>query len=189
MLHEIEGVERDIRGKEDLVLQDMEQAETLQAAVKTEEREYKVVESRHAISAKELDGEAKALEATVAKLRAERDAVLAQLSTDTRELYERVAKKRGSGVAEARDAMCQQCHLKLRPQMYVDLKRRDQILQCPGCQRILFYEPPPPEVTGATGGCAATGRGTGGWAGLLIGGLIALAGRRRRARADQSLVG
>ena len=29
-------------------------------------------------------------------------------------------------MAEALDAMCQLCHVKLRPQMYVDLKRNDQ---------------------------------------------------------------
>jgi predicted nucleic acid-binding Zn-ribbon protein len=36
--------------------------------------------------------------------------------------------------------------MKLRPQMWVDLKKNDQIVQCPACSRVLFYEPPIPEV-------------------------------------------
>ena len=60
------------------------------------------------------------------------------------ELFQRVARLRGIAVSEARDGMCQVCHLKLRPQMYVDLKRNEEIVQCPQCNRILYYEPPAP---------------------------------------------
>jgi len=42
--------------------------------------------------------------------------------------------------------MCQQCHVKLRPQMYVDLRKNETIQQCPSCSRILYYEPPAPVV-------------------------------------------
>ena len=47
-------------------------------------------------------------------------------------------------MAEARDGMCQVCHVKLRLQMYADLKRNEEIVQCPACNRILYYEPPVP---------------------------------------------
>ena len=59
---------------------------------------------------------------------------------------ERVAKLRGAAVSPAVDSMCTLCHLKLRPQMWVDLKKNDQVMQCPGCSRILYYEAPVPEV-------------------------------------------
>ncbi len=54
--------------------------------------------------------------------------------------------REASAVAEARDGMCQLCHMKLRPQMYVELKRNEVIAQCPSCSRILYYEPPVPTV-------------------------------------------
>ena len=41
MLHEIEGVERDIRAREDQILAEMERAEGLAAEVKAEEAEFK----------------------------------------------------------------------------------------------------------------------------------------------------
>ena len=47
MLHEIEGVEREIRGREDQILAEMERAETLAAEVKREEAVFKAAEERH----------------------------------------------------------------------------------------------------------------------------------------------
>ena len=143
MLHEIETVEKEIRAREDVVLQEMEQAESLQAGVRHEEQEFKRVEEKHKSQMAVVDGEARELTAAVEHLRGERSKIVSTLSEDLRELYERVAKRRGSGVAEARDGMCQQCHLKFMPQMFMELKRRDQVMQCPGCQRILYYDGPP----------------------------------------------
>ena len=69
-----------------------------------------------------------------------------EISEANLELFRRVAKLRGGvAVAEAKDAQCQLCHVVLRPQMFVDVKLNDQIVQCPSCSRVLYYEPPPPE--------------------------------------------
>lgn len=144
MLHEIEGVEREIRGREDQILGEMEKAETLTAEVKREETAFKSHQERLKTDGAALDARKRALEADVAKITAERDAAAATVPEDTLELFHRVARLRGSGVAEARDEMCQVCHVKLRPQMFVDIKRNDQIFQCPACNRILYYEPPVP---------------------------------------------
>ncbi len=146
MLHEIEGVDREIRTREDHVLEEMEKAEELGAEVKGEEVTFKGAqeESRQRLQA--LDGEAKLLEERSAKHKAERDQVAATLPEDARELYERVAKLRGVAVAEAADGMCGACHVKLRLQMFSDLRRNEDIAQCPACNRILYYEPQAPVV-------------------------------------------
>ena len=70
----------------------------------------------------------------------------AAVPEDELELFRRVAKLRGAAVSPAVDTMCTLCHLKLRPQMWVDLKKNDQVMQCPACSRILYYEAPVPEV-------------------------------------------
>jgi hypothetical protein len=146
MLHEIEAVEREIRSREDEVLSEMEKTEALGAEIKQEEEAFREAEQRHGTGAKALDERAKALEADAARLRGERAEVASTLDEDLLALFERVAKLRGVAVAEARDGMCQQCHVKLRPQMYVDLKKNETIQQCPSCSRILYFEPPVPVV-------------------------------------------
>ena len=143
MLHEIENVEREIRGIEDQILVEMERAETLAADVKREEAAFKAVEERHRGEAKTLDDRAKTLTADVERLKAERDRVAATLDEDLLSRFERVAKKRGSAVAEAKDGICQECHVKLRLQMYAELKRNDALTECPACNRILYYDSVP----------------------------------------------
>jgi predicted nucleic acid-binding Zn-ribbon protein len=49
-------------------------------------------------------------------------------------------------VAEARDGVCQACHVKMRPQPWVELRLSEQIFQCEACSRILYYDPPPTAV-------------------------------------------
>jgi predicted nucleic acid-binding Zn-ribbon protein len=146
MLHEIEGVEREIKGREDLILEEMEKAEGLQATVKAEETEFKSVENEAKKNGAELDGAAARLGAEAARLRGERDAAAASVPEDLRERYARVAKARGTGVAEARDGMCQACHVRMRVQIWVEVRKNEQIFQCESCSRIYYYEPPPPTV-------------------------------------------
>jgi hypothetical protein len=147
MLHEIEGVEREIRELEDRILGEMERAEALQADLKREEAAFREAQSRHAAEARALESRTRSLEEQAARLTAERDAVASQVPEEALELFRRVARLRGAAVAEARDGMCQLCHMKLRPQMFVDVKRNDAVMQCPSCSRILYFEPPVPAVT------------------------------------------
>jgi len=146
VLHEIEGVERDIKAREDLILEEMEKAESLQAAVKGEEADFKAVEAEAKQEQARLEQAAARLQASAEKLRGEREAVAASVPEEMLERYARVAKQRGSGVAEARDGMCQACHVRMRVQIWVEVKKNEQIFQCESCSRIYFYEPPPPTV-------------------------------------------
>jgi uncharacterized protein len=144
MLHEIENIEREIRGIEDQILGEMERAETVASDVKREEAAFKEVEAKHKAEAKVLDERAKSLGATQETLKAERDRVAATVHPDVLARFDRIAKRRGTGVSEAKDGTCQECHVKLRLQFYVELKHNEEIMECPACNRILYYEPPVP---------------------------------------------
>jgi uncharacterized protein len=146
MLHEIETVERDVRACEDQILVEMERTESLTVTVKHEEADFKQTDAAFKLEARKLDAEVAQHEREAAALRAERDQLLGQLSDAARDLFTRVAKLRGSAVSEARDTMCQACRMKLRPQMYMELRHNDRIQQCPSCSRILVYTAPPPVV-------------------------------------------
>ncbi len=147
VLHEIEGVERDIRARDDLTFAEMEKEEVLAQEVKREEVAFKAVAADAARDKAGLDARAEALAAEASRKQAERDAVAASIPEDTLDLYGRVARQRGSGAAEARDGVCQACHVRMRLQIWVEVKKNEQILQCESCSRILYYEPPPPTVS------------------------------------------
>ena len=45
-----------------------------------------------------------------------------------------------------RDGLCSACHVRLRPQVFQQVRTNGQIIQCDSCQRILYYIPPPPPI-------------------------------------------
>jgi predicted nucleic acid-binding Zn-ribbon protein len=146
MLHEIEGVERDIRSREDQILEEMERMEGLAQDVKREEAEFKLVEAEAKRERAEIDAREAKLRAEAARAGAEREAALASVPETTRARYERIAKLRGTGVAEAKDGRCETCHVKLRVQVWVEVRKNESVIECDSCSRILYYEPPPPVV-------------------------------------------
>jgi len=141
MLHEIESVEREIRSVEDRILEAMEAAESLAAEVSQEEKAHKEAENRSQREIEALDRRSRELEEQRARFVTDRDAIASTIPEELLTLFRRVARLRGAAVAEARDGMCQHCHVVLRPQMYVDIKHNDEIVQCPSCSRILHYVP------------------------------------------------
>lgn len=141
VLHEIEGVEREIRGREDLILGEMEKAETLAAEVKQEEEAFRGHDAAAKAQLRALEEEGRGLQEQSARLTAGRDAVAAGLNPDLSARFYRVAKLRGTGLSEARDGLCLQCHTRLRPQMFVDIRKNEEIVECPQCSRILYYVP------------------------------------------------
>jgi hypothetical protein len=147
MLHEIETVEREIRAREDQILADMERAEGLAADLKREEERYKAAEEAGRRESRKLDERSRALEEEAGRLAAQREQMASRIPERLLDLFQRVARLRGVAVAEARDGMCQLCHVRLRPQMFVDVKRNEDVLQCPACSRILYFEPAAPAAS------------------------------------------
>jgi uncharacterized protein len=145
-LHEIEGVEREIRAREDQVLEEMEKAEALAQDVKREEAAFKLVEQTGKAEAALLSAAEAKLGEQCARLRAEREQVAASVPEEPRELYERIARQRGTAVAEARDGVCQTCHVRMRLQIWVEVRKNEALFQCESCSRVFYYEPPPPTV-------------------------------------------
>ncbi len=144
MLHEIEAVEREIRSREDQILEEMEKSEDLTAEVKREEGALRVAEEKARTQLGELGEENRRLEAESQKHAIEREAVAKTVPEDALELFQRVAKFRGSAVASTSDGMCGACHLKLRLQMFADIRHNEEVTQCPACNRILYYVPQAP---------------------------------------------
>jgi predicted nucleic acid-binding Zn-ribbon protein len=57
-------------------------------------------------------------------------------------LFDHVAKsRRPLVVVEARDGLCTGCHVRLRPQVFNEVRRNDSLIQCDSCLRILYFVP------------------------------------------------
>jgi len=143
MQHEIATAEREVRAMEDRILERMEEMETLGGELKAAEADLKAERAAVEAEKKELDAARAALEKEVAEAGAKRQALVARISPDALALYEFVAKGRaGIVVAQAKDGHCAECHVRLRPQHYNEVRRNDSLIQCESCLRILYFVPP-----------------------------------------------
>ena len=142
MQKEIEFAQHEVKAYEDKILEGMLEADDLTAAVKRAEAEsaaeQKAVEADRKTFGAELTGVRESLE----RLTGERAELVRALSPPVLAMFELVARRRnGIAVAEAREGICTICHVRLRPQVFNNVRRNQDIVQCDSCQRILFFVP------------------------------------------------
>lgn len=142
MQKEMATAEHDVRAHEDTLLEHMEQAEMLAAELKEAESALKAEQAVVTRDQKVLEAERVEIEQELVRLTAARTEVISTLSRDVLDLFERVAHgRKGVAVAEARDGLCTVCHVRLRPQVFNEVRRNDALHQCDSCTRILYYVP------------------------------------------------
>lgn len=147
MQKEMAAAETEIRGHEDRMLDQMEEAETLTAELKAAEAALKSEQADVKREQQALAAERITLDAELQQASTGRQAIVAQLSRDTMALFERIAHgRRGLAVAEARDGLCTACHVRLRPQSFNEIRRNDGLHQCDSCTRILYFVPIAPQT-------------------------------------------
>lgn len=149
--HEIETAQHELGGVEEKVLERMVEADVIAVDVKQAESAYAARKREIEAAKKELGDELSAVEGSLAKATEARTALLAQIDPRLLATFEQVARvRKGIAVTTAtRDGLCSVCHVRLRPQVFQQVRQNDAIIQCDSCQRILFYVPPPPPVEGA----------------------------------------
>lgn len=137
--HEIDFTQKAIRKIEDDILGLMVEFDTLQAELKSAEAglkddQEKVKRERQSLEEHHRK-EVSALESSLS----ERNDIARALPEDLVFRYDRIRHARdGIAVAAARDYMCGVCQVRIRPQIFQDVRRNDQLIQCDGCSRILY---------------------------------------------------
>lgn len=148
MQHEISMAQEGVRGFEDKILECLVAADDLDAEIKAAdkalaEEKVKVNEERTARTQ-----QASKMEGEIAELTSARSKIVAELTREAIALFDHVSRARkGHAMAEARDHMCTACHVRLRPQVFNDVRRGDRLVQCESCTRILYLRPPKPATT------------------------------------------
>jgi predicted nucleic acid-binding Zn-ribbon protein len=146
MLKEIAFKEDQRDQKETLVLEVLEQLEAGQqelAALKERRAEQEAVVQRVSGAVAE---ESTRLEAEVAALEEKRQALRQAVPAALLKRYEFIRSRRnGNAIAEVQEGVCLGCHMNILPQQFIDLQKGEELLQCPHCQRILYWLGEPEE--------------------------------------------
>ena len=140
MLHEIDSTNREIGQKEDKVLRQMIALDEWEE--KAQESRRNLAKSQQEVSKRrsDLEEQGSQTQKDIELCEQERIQLIKQIPQQLTEQYERIASVRnGIALAQARDQSCQACHVKLRPQLFNDIKTHKQITICESCNRILYY--------------------------------------------------
>jgi predicted nucleic acid-binding Zn-ribbon protein len=145
MQKEMGHAQDEIGTHETHMLEKMEETDGLTAELRTAEAALKKGQAEIAAERTKLDTERATDQQELERLVSERDQVAGQISPEAMKIFERVSHgRKGIAVAEARDGLCVVCHVRLRPQVFNEVRRNDQLIQCDSCTRILYHVPAAP---------------------------------------------
>ena len=146
LLTEIEHAEKEIAKLEDKILEIMVAADTRKETLKKAEAALKADTAENEKEKEHARLQTAEDEKQLAELAGQRDQLRSGVGEETLRHYDRVLKLRGSAMTAVYDnQMCSLCRVMLRPQVYQDVMKGEEILTCYYCQRILYFVPPPPK--------------------------------------------
>ncbi len=141
VLKEIDAAKASIGEHEEAILAGMDEVEKLKQELETRaahiESERTIVEKERA----DVEAAAVAAQARIERATAERADIEAELPPSLVASIKRVEESRkGIFLVKAERESCSACHVRLRPQVYQEIKQASKIHMCSNCRRYLYVE-------------------------------------------------
>jgi uncharacterized protein len=137
---EIDTIRKAISDREEEVIKIMEAIEQYRAAVDVHTKEFAELEE-HVKTSEEAGRKRMAeLQAIVDATASRRRDLASRVPADMLRLYERIHKRLGRALVEAKDGKCTGCYMEIMPQMYIEIQRGARTFTCPSCFRILMFK-------------------------------------------------
>jgi predicted nucleic acid-binding Zn-ribbon protein len=142
--HEIAFAQAEISKLEDAEIESMERSEGLESQRRLADEavvDARATLEREQVRATETIAQDKTLLAAVEEKRKTERGEIGEAALST---YDRIAKAKGTAVAEALNQQCMACQMMLRPQRWNDLRDRsndEAMMTCESCGRLLYYDP------------------------------------------------
>ena len=142
--HEISFAEAEISKIEDAEIESMERSDGLESQRSLADEalaDATVTLERERVRAAETIANDKTLLADVEE---KRKTERAEIGENALSIYDRIAKSKGTALAEALNQQCTACRMMLRPQRWNELRDRnneESMMTCESCGRLLYYDP------------------------------------------------
>lgn len=141
-LKEIDDIKAINLKLEDEMLEFLEQIETAEQSLNESKHQYSRIVNELEDEKKCLIQAAEQGEKELARLKLDREAVVAELGAGLMDIYEYQLMKQGDGIAivDVKNEVCQGCNMNIPPQMYNELQRDISLKYCPNCERIIYWQ-------------------------------------------------
>ncbi|GBD99650.1 putative zinc ribbon domain protein [bacterium BMS3Abin07] len=138
----IENLDSERLKIEDELLVLMEQSDEIIKELKKAENAIKEEEKAIEEFRKTLGDEAGVAEKELDSLKFKRTAIAEKIGKEVYDLYmKQLESGQGLAVVEVKDEICQGCYMNIPPQLYVEVRKGDNLYNCPQCRRFLYFLP------------------------------------------------
>jgi predicted nucleic acid-binding Zn-ribbon protein len=148
-MREMDALQKQITAFETQIVESMEQVEGVEKELEERADEISTLDSKREAALSEFDSQLKSEKAEYETQSAHRAEVFATLPERLAAVYNRLAQRSRDGiaVAEVVNGACSACHMSLRPQAMVEVKKGQEIITCESCTRILYIHNREAEAT------------------------------------------
>jgi hypothetical protein len=141
MLTEIDTVEKSNGRIEEEILVLYDRIDEKKGFVKSHEKDLKQYQGSYETERKQIDAELSSIDGELEIQQKKFETLVPGLKPDLLRRYEMIKGRRnGIAVVSARNAVCSGCNINLPPQLYNELQRSEELICCPNCNRILYWD-------------------------------------------------
>ena len=127
------GIRSELQRKE-------KQREELNEKLRLDEEMIKAQETDLNSNKAKLDSEVKEYENQIKELEAKEKEITPGLDSEIVYKFQRIIQRNSEGIVAVKNGVCTGCHMILPAQFANEVRKGEDILFCPYCSRILFYE-------------------------------------------------
>ena len=145
---EYEALQKEITDtrKENLEIEDrtisvMAEIEETEAALAEEKENHANLKEQYAGQIAEKEKIIEELEISRKPAEKEKSEILSTIDPKILPLYERIFKRNGMALALAENEKCTSCNINIPPQLYNEILKQAELVQCPNCKKILYTKP------------------------------------------------
>ena len=139
--HEIEALRGRVEETETAILETIEAADALKEKLKDERQLFKDLENEKQERITSLQSQLDSLDEDVRGREEKRDGLASQIDKKPLSIYTRIRRVVKGGVAAVslEKGSCGGCFRRMPPQRMVEIRRRDQVIRCENCGRLLVW--------------------------------------------------
>lgn len=141
MLKEIETAELSRGEVETEIISLLDELDKLAVLVKKDGEVLKERQARYEQEKKSIEADLNAVDSDSAQWEQKKIELQKSLPDELLTRYEKIKKRnKGIGVTSVWKSVCSGCHMNIPPQLYNELQRSEELLSCPNCNRIIYFQ-------------------------------------------------
>jgi len=141
MLKEIDVIAKKNGEIEDEIILMLEAIDTARNSLKAGEQELEQFRSGYEKEKKELEDEIGLIDTEISRWVKDIQGIREKVRPEILKRYDRIrSHSNGRAVVPVWKGVCEACHMNLPPQLYNELQKSGDIMQCPFCNRIIYWD-------------------------------------------------